>query len=296
MRKMSECVHSGFLPDDVDKGSKSNQVRSIMINLLMMVGTAVMLLPFLWMLSASFKPEVDIFEYPIRWIPKRFTWEQHLQVWQKLNFGLYFFNSMKITILGVIVEVFTSALAAYGFARIKWPGRDKIFMLYITTLMIPYAVIMIPQYRLLNMFHLTNSHQGLIVLYAFTAFGTFLLRQYFILIPEEYSESARLDGAGEFRIFRQIILPLAGPGVAALVILRFVDIWNDFLGPLIYLTDQCLKTIPRALSDFRIDAQAQERYGLVMAGAVASLVPIVLIYVFCQRYIIEGIANTGIKG
>ncbi len=282
-----------------DRGGRRHGGRlasRLAVNAVMIAGAAAMILPFLWMISASFKPEVDIFEFPIHWIPRRPTTDHHVQVWREMRFAMYYLNSVKITSIGVFLEVVTSLLAAYGFSRVRWPGRDVLFGLYVSTLMIPYAVIMIPQYKLLREVGLTNTHLGLLVLYAFTAFGTFLMRQFFMQIPEELSESARIDGAGELCIFARIITPLAGAGVAALVILRFVDIWNDFLGPLIYLTDHHLKTIPRALADFRVDMQMQERYGMVMAAAVASLVPIVAVYFAAQKYIIEGIARAGIKG
>lgn len=277
--------------------TKPGKGKTILVYTLLISGLFVVLTPFYWMIISSFKPEMDIWEYPIRWIPKRITIENYLQIFNEFKFGLYYFNSLKITAISVFFEVITGVMAGYGFACLKWKGRDKIFTIYISTLVVPWMTIILGQYKLLSTLGLTNSHAGLILIHATSIFGTFMIRQFMLQVPKEMLESARIDGLNEFQIAFRIVLPLIQSGLVAMVILRTIACWNDFFGALIFLTSKALHTIPRALSDFQFDAFNQTpRYGLVLAGVTVSILPIVMLYFIAQKRIVEGIAHSGTKG
>jgi multiple sugar transport system permease protein len=254
----------------------------------------IMITPFLWMLSTSFKLEEHVFDYPMKWIPKVWAPENFKEVWTSIPFFTYYLNSMKIAVLVTVSQLVTCLLAGYAFARLEFPGRNKMFLIYLASYMIPYQVIMIPQYYIMKKMDLVNTHWALIFLEAFSPYGVFLMRQFFVSISFELSEAARIDGCSEFRIFRSIILPLAKPAVATLTIFVFSWVWNDFQAPLIYLNDDNLKTIPLGLASFHGEFASQ--YQLIMAGAVSSLIPVVLIFFLAQRYFISGLTAGGVKG
>lgn len=253
-----------------------------------------MLLPFFWMASASLQMDKDVFRFPFRWIPKEPRWKNYLLIWQRVPFLTFILNTVKLTTIVTILQLFTSSLAAYAFARLKFKGRDLIFMGYIATIAIPWQVYMVPQFIIMRKLGLGDSHLALILLQTFTAFGVFLMRQFFVSIPRELSEAARIDGLGEYGIFFRIILPNARPALATLTIYSLVTVWNDFMGPLIYLSSERLKTIQLGLRMFI--AQYSAEYSLIMAASLVSLVPIIILFLFLQRFYIEGLATSGIKG
>lgn len=263
-------------------------------HLLLVVISASMVLPFLWMISASLKFETEVFAMPIRWIPERIRWMNYLEVWQRAPFGIYYRNTSILTLATVATQLFTSSLAGYVFARLRFPERDTLFFVYLGTLMVPYMVIMIPQFTIIRILGLYDTLWAVYLIQAFSPFGTFLFRQFFSTIPFELSDSARIDGCGEFRIYRSIVMPLSRPAIAALVVFFFSFTWNDFLGPLIYLNSDTKKTIQLGLRGF-ITLYNQD-YALLMAAAVVAMLPIMVLYVFLQRYFVEGIAMTGLKG
>jgi multiple sugar transport system permease protein len=255
----------------------------------------LMLLPFIWMLSASFKRESEIFVYPIQWIPQSWEFRNYLEVWTgRAPFGLFYLNSISVAVWTVIGQVLTSAMAAYAFARINFRGRNAVFLLYLATMIIPPQVTLIPKFILFNWMGLLDTHLSVILPGVFSAFGVFMLRQFFVALPFELSESARIDGAGEFRIWWQIIMPLAKPAVASLIILAFVWTWNDYMTPLVFLRSKELYTIPLGLDYFMDDVGTE--YSLIMAAAVSAVVPLVLVYLAGQKFFIESIAASGIKG
>lgn len=260
------------------------------------VGIA-MILPFLWMLSTSFKLEVDVFKFPVEWIPRRWNFNNYREIWLNQNppFYIYYLNSIKITVICVIGELCTSSLAAYGFARLEFKGRDKIFLMYLGTMMIPFQVLMVPRFMLFQWAGLYNTHWALILPGIFTTLGVFLLRQFFLTIPMELSESAKIDGAGELRTYWQIILPLSKPALASLAILSFVWRWNDYSGPLIFLTKRELYTIPLGLTNF-IDEMGGQQNTLIMAASVSALLPMLFVFLLGQKYFIEGLTAGSIKG
>lgn len=258
------------------------------------VAAILVMFPFAWMLSASFKPDNDVYEFPIRWIPKVFRWQNYVDIWKQIKFGVFYFNTVKLTVIITFLQLLTSSLAAYAFAKIKFKGRNTLFIAYIGTIAVPFQVYMIPQFIIIRRLGLSDSHLSLILIQAFTAYGVFLLRQFYMSIPEELSESARIDGLSELGIYGKIILPLAKPALTSLGIFTAVFVWNDFLGPLIYLTSQKNLTIQLGIRLFLSDYN--QSFALIMAAAVCSMLPIVIVFLIAQRFLIEGIATTGIKG
>lgn len=255
----------------------------------------LMIIPFIWMISSSLKRPIDIFSIPIKWIPDYWYPNNFISVWTgKYYFLSSYLNSVKISSVNVVGAIFTSALAGYAFARIKFKGRDMIFLLYLATMMIPPQVTIIPRFILFNWFGMLNSHSSLILPGIFTVFGTFLMRQAYTQIPNELSESAYLDGAGEIRIWWQIITPLIKPTITALGLLVFMGNWNNYEEPLIFLTNRNLFTIPVALSTFT-DENISD-YNLIMAASVSALLPVIIIFIIGQKYFVKGLTAGAVKG
>ena len=256
--------------------------------------TLITLLPLIWMVSASFKLSTEVFTNPIRWIPETFHWENYIKIWEKVDFALFTKNSAKLTILVTIIQLLTCSFAAYGFTKCKFPGRDTLFLCYVATIAIPWQIFMLPQYIMMQKFGLVDSRLGYVLLSSFAAFGVFLLRQFFLGIPNELLEAARIDGLSEYGIYFRIVLPLAKPAMATLAIFTFVNVWNDFMGPMIYFNSEANKTIPLGIRMFV--GQYSTDYQLIMAASVVSLIPVIIMYAFCQRYFVQGIASSGLKG
>lgn len=252
------------------------------------------LVPFLWMISSSLKTSQDVFSVPMKWFPEAPIWENFSEIWTKVPMLLFFKNSFKLAIIITLLQVCTSTLAAYPFAKMQFPGRDIIFLSYVATIAVPWQVYMIPQFLVVRQLHLADTHLALILMQAFSAFGVFLIRQAYLGIPKELSEAARIDGLGEFGIYRTIMLPLVKPAIATLVIFTFVTVWNDYMGPMIYLNSNELKTIQLGLRMFVTQYSAD--YNLVMAAALISLIPVGVLFLSLQRFFIEGVATSGLKG
>lgn len=280
----------------ISLGSRAagSKLAQWIIHLLLVLISVSMTLPFLWMISASLKDEIEVFAMPIRWIPEQIRWANYLEVWQRAPFVIYYRNTVILTFATVITQLITSSLAGYVFARLRFPERDTLFFVYLGTLMVPYMVIMIPQFTIIRILGLYDTLWAVYLIHAFSPFGTFLFRQFFSTIPFELSDSARIDGCGEFRIYSNIIMPLSRPAIAALTIFFFSFTWNDFLGPLIYLSSDTKKTIQLGLRSFI--TQYNQEYALLMTAAVIAMLPIMVLYVSLQRYFVEGIAMTGLKG
>jgi multiple sugar transport system permease protein len=260
----------------------------------LVLGSIAMLVPFLWMISTSFKSDGEIFAYPPIWIPETILWQNYPKVLELLPFRRYLINTTFVATTVTILEVVTSSLAAFAFARLPFPGRDRLFLIYLGTLMVPGQVTIIPNFLLMSWFGWTNSYLALIIPAAFTAFGTFLLRQFFLSIPVELEQAARIDGCGYFGIYRHIILPLSGPALATLTIFVFMTQWNAFLWPLIVTNSDNYRTLTVGLSYFRDEYTTQFNY--LMAGTVMNVIPILVVFAFLQRYFVRGIALTGLTG
>jgi multiple sugar transport system permease protein len=261
------------------------------------LGAMVMVAPFAWMLSTALKPAGDAFAYPPQWIPSRITFENFQRVWTAVPFGRYIANSLFVALSVMLLDLVTASLAAYAFARMQFPGRDKLFLLYLATLMIPGQVTVIPNFILMRYLDWLDTYTALIIPHAFTAFGTFLLRQSFLAMPRELEEAAKMDGAGYFGIYRRIILPLAGPALATLAILSFQGSYNAFFWPLVVISSDSMWTIPLALRLFTGNAGMYATdWWLVMAGASIAVTPMLIIFVAAQKYFVRGIVLTGMGG
>src|SRR5947208_5448616 len=250
--------------------------------------------PFLWMISTSLKREGDVFAFPPQWIPNPVQFNNYPETWQTAPFGSYLFNTVFVSVSVCCLELLTCSLAAYAFARLRFTGRDKLFLLYLGTLMIPGQVTIIPNFVLMKYLGWTDTYMALIIPPAFTAFGTFLLRQFFLTIPSELEEAAKIDGASYPRIWATIILPLSGPALSTLAVFAFMAQWNNFLWPLIVTNSNSMRTFTVGLRFF-VD-EYSTKYHLLMAGSVMSIIPIILVFVFFQRYFVRSIKLTGMGG
>lgn len=276
------------------KQSKKSIILSYVI---LAFATLIVLLPFFWMLVSSFKSQRELFAYPPTFLPSVWKWENYKQVLSagSISFFEMFLNSMKVTLPVVVLNITFSSLAAYAFARINFPFKRLIFMMFISSMMIPAAVVMIPRFLLFTNLKLVDTYLPLILPSAFgTAFSIFLLRQFFMTIPKDLEEAAVIDGCGKFRIWATIIVPLSKPIIATLSVFLFQGTYNDFMGPLIYLNSDTKFTIQLGLASFRNSFAT--RYDLIMAGSMLALIPVLIIYIVCQKYIVKGIVMSGLKG
>lgn len=257
-------------------------------------GTLIFI-PFIWVMVSSFKDAVEIFSIPPTLIPRKPTLINFRRIMHEIPFHLFFINTFKISILITIGQLFTCSLSAYAFARMEFPGRDFLFLLFLTSIMLPPQVTIIPTFVLMRYFGLLNTHASLIWPALVSAFGTFLLRQYFLTIPKDLEDAAKMDGASPFRIYYSIFLPLSSAALAMLAIFCFNYFWNEFFRPLVFINTLRKMTLP--LGIFMV----QGRYGaaspgLLLAGATIAVFPVLIIFIFGQRYIVEGITLTGLKG
>ncbi|MDR0464094.1 MAG: carbohydrate ABC transporter permease [Treponema sp.] len=266
----------------------------ILVYFLLVFTALSMLLPFVWMLSSSLKLNKDVFTFPIKWIPEEPRWKNYSDIWTRIPLLRFIYNTFFLSITITILQVLSSSFAAYAFAKLQFPLRRVLFMGYIATIAVPWQAYMVPQFIMMSRFNLNNTHLALICLQAFSAFGVFLMKQFYENVPDELREAARIDGCSEYGIWWRIMLPLSRPAVSTLVIITFVNVWNDFLGPLIYLTRTELKTIQIGLRSFI--SQYSSEYGLIMAASVVCLIPVLAVFLSLQRYFVQGIASTGIKG
>ena len=277
-----------------NRNSAVSAVKTAFMYAALIIMAVIMLIPFVWMLSASLKFEKDVFSFPIVWIPPVPQWSNYAEIWKKVPLLTGFFNTTKLTVCTTVLQLVTSSFAAYAFAKLSFKGRDTIFMMYVMTISIPWQVYMVPQYKMMTLFGLTDSHLGIILMHAFTAMGVFLMRKFFIGIPNELLEAARIDGLSEYGIWARLMLPLSKPAIATLCITSFTFEWNDFMGPLIYLSSQKKKTIQLMLRMF--NSQYSSNYAQIMAAATVALIPVLILFICLQRYFVEGVASSGIKG
>lgn len=254
------------------------------------------LAPFLWMVSSSLKSLAEIYHFPPVLLPEQLQWWNYPDAWNAVPFARFFLNSMVVALGTTIGVLVTSSMAGYSFARLRYPGRDKIFLAYLATMMVPFPVLIIPLYILMGRIGLIDTLIALILPAAFSAWGTFLMRQFMLSVPREIEEAARVDGASYWRIFVQIVLPLCKPVLATLGIFTFLASWNEFLWPLIMISSVQNKTLPLGLTMFQAQATIKTPWELVMAAATFSILPVLILFVLGQKYYIRGIATTGVKG
>lgn len=275
------------------KNTKTRAFRVILYVVLIALAL-VMLVPFAWMLSASFKLDKDVFIFPIQWIPENPRWQNYVDIWHKIPLSKFVLNTVKLTLNVTFLQLLTSSFAAYAFAKLQFKGKNTLFLAYITTIAVPWQVYMVPQFMMMRSFGLADTHLAIICLQAFSAFGVFMMKQFYEGIPTELCEAARIDGMTEYQIWYRVMLPLSKPALSTLTIFTFVNTWNDFLGPLIYLTTESKKTLQLGLRMFI--SQFGSEYGLIMAASVLSLIPVLIVFLSLQKYFVEGVAASGVKG
>ncbi len=257
--------------------------------------TACMIVPFLWMLSASIKSDREVFQMnPFVWIPEIPKWDNYIKIWTKIPLLKFVENTVFLTIVVTFLQLLTSSFAAYSFAKLEFKHKNALFLAYIATIAMPWQVYMVPQFIMMRQMGLNDKLLAMICLQAFSAFGVFLMKQFYEGIPGELCEAARIDGMSEYKIYAKIMLPLSKPALSTLTIFTFVSTWNDYLGPLIYLKSESKKTIQLGLKMFI--GQYSSEYGLIMAGSVLSLIPVIIVFLCLQKYFVEGVASTGLKG
>ncbi|HOA17677.1 MAG TPA: carbohydrate ABC transporter permease [Fervidobacterium sp.] len=273
---------------------RKGSVSKVVYYVVMIALSFFMVLPLFWMITTSLKDSGALTAIPIEWIPKKVTLDSFRKLFEIFPFGKAFLNSVIVSVSITIVNVFSACMAAYVFAKIPFKGRELLFGIFLITMMIPGSVTLIPNYLILRSFHLLNSYLGLVLPSFFNIFGIFMLRQSMRQIPDDFIDAAVIDGASQWKIFFNVIIPLSRPMIATLFVITFMGAWNDYLWPLIVLTDKNKMTLPVALS--MLNGQYSTEYNLLMAGALISIVPIIIVYAFAQRYFEEGLTAGGLKG
>ncbi len=265
----------------------------------LILGAITMVLPFAWMISTSLKSYSSVFIFNINeisWIPNPVYWQNYIDVWKVVPFAKFYFNSLFVCITVTLAQVSTSALAAYAFSRLRFPGREKLFFSYLATMMIPGSVTMIPVFVLMRMFGWIDSYKALIIPAAFSAYGTFMLRQFFMTIPRDLEDAAKIDGCNYWSIFCKVILPLSKTALATLTVFVALGNWVSFMWPLLVTNSLEKRTLPVGLAYFQEMYQyAQPDWGLLMAGSLVTMIPIILMFIFGQKFFVEGIKLTGLK-
>lgn len=270
------------------------RMGSLLCHVFLIATSLVMIAPFLWMVSTALKGESEIYIYPPRWLPSELHWENFAHVWRTVPFGRFYINSIVVTTLITVSQVFTAALAGYAFARLEFPGRDTIFYMYLATMMVPGQVTMLPLFLIMNRLGWIDTYQGLTIPFLTSVFATFFLRQFFSTIPRELEDAARIDGCGRLRFLWQIMLPLSRPALGAITLFIFLGHWDDYLWPLVITNSTHMRTLPIGLRFFVEESGAQYHY--MMAASLIALAPVLVLFFLAQRQLIEGIALTGLKG
>lgn len=289
-RKTRQANTSG----PVEMGRGARLLGTVLLYLAVTLGSFIMILPFAWMLLGSVKDLGQLYQVPPNWIPNPFVFQNYVSAWNSVPFSTGYVNSAIVTVSVVLANLLTCSMAAYAFARIEFPFRKTLFMLFLATLMVPEQVTIIPLYIIMRNLGLVDTLFSLIIPYAlFNAFGVFLLRQFIKGLPVDLEEAAIVDGASRWTIYWRIVMPLIRPALAAFGIFTFLFQWNNFFRPLIFLNSVENYTVPLAINFFR--GQYTTDFALLMAGSAISIVPVLLVYIIGQRYIIEGIATTGMK-
>lgn len=274
--------------------NKTKFKKQLIMHIILVAGIAITVFPFLWMVFTSFKTLPESMKIPPTVLPHALNLQSYKYVFEVLPFARVYLNTIIVTLLTVVFQVLFCTMAAYGFARIKFPFKNAIFIILLSILMVPGQIFLLPQYLIIQKLGLINTLPGLFLPNLFSAFGTFLLRQFFMSLPKELEEAAVLDGCNRYQIFGRIMLPLVKPGIVALVIFTSRFAWNDFMWPLIVNTDPEKMTLAPAMS--LLQGQYTTNFPVQMAGAVLSVIPMIILFIVFQKQFIEGVAQTGIKG
>lgn len=273
---------------------RRDRVARVVLYTVLLAGLVVVVAPFVWMVLSSFKPEGEIRRVPPTWWPETFTLDNYVQLFSRLDFPRYFLNSVLVAGLITVGNVVFCSAVGYALAKLRFAGRRLLFATVLGTLMVPGMVTFVPQFVLVSQLGLVNTYAGLVLPFLAGSFGVFLMRQYLLSIPDDLIEAARVDGAGELRIFWRVVLPLCGPALATLGILTFLSSWNSFLWPLVVATTEDKYTLPVALALFSV-GQHRTSFGLLLAGAVVVVLPVIVVFLVLQRHFLRGIATTGLK-
>ena len=285
----------GLSTEQHESGRPMGLAEKLVTYAVILLGTAALMIPFLWMLSTSVKPLDEVYEYPIIWIPSRLVLENYLEVFERVPFARYLLNSAYMSVMGIIGNMLGSSLAAFSFARLRFPGRSVFFIIMLSTMMVPVWVTMVPTFILFSRLGWLDTYLPILVpAYFAVPFFTFLLRQFFMGIPVEMEEAARIDGCSSLGVFWRLFLPLSMPALATVAIFSFFFYWNDLLGPLIYLRTQLKFPVAMGISSFQSEQYAN--FALMMAAATMALLPMLIVFFFAQRLFIQGVVITGVKG
>lgn len=272
----------------------ARRVPALVLWCILAVVAAAVLFPLVWMVLTSFKPEADVVTTPPRLWPHVVTLSAYRSIWSRIPFLRYLWNSVVFTVGVTLISLTLDSLAGYGFARLPYRGRNVAFMAVLLTLMLPFHVTLVPLFVMLARLHWLNTYAALIVPRATNAFGIFMMRQFFVTLPGELDEAARIDGAGELQIFYRVYLPLTAPALGTLLVFHFMYNWNDFLWPMIMTASDNMRTLPVGLALFM--GQHVVEYAVIMAGATLTLLPVLVLFLFLQRYFVKGLASSAIKG
>ena len=268
-------------------------IINIITHTILIFGALTMLVPFIWMLSSSFKSLSEVFVFPPTLFGERIVWENYTEISSRFDYFMYFMNSVKVSAWVVVVQVFTSALAGYVFAKMNFKGRDKIFLLYLATMMIPFHVTVITNFLQMSMYGLVNTLWSLMLPASVSAFGTFMMRQFFITVPNELCEAAKIDGCNPFTTFIRICLPMAKSTIATLSIFCFMGVWNDYFTPLIYINDSRKYTLPLGLASMK--GMYSTDWPVLMASSVISVLPVLVAFILAQDAFVKGVMMSGMK-
>lgn len=270
-------------------------INRFLLYLVLISITLAFIFPLYWVVATSLKVEGDVMHLPPEIFPRMPHWENYLELLNRFDFSRYAFNSLKVAFMGVFGALFSCSLAGFVFARMRFPGKNILFAVLMSTMMIPGQVTLIPQFLIFSKLGLMNMHLALYLPdFLAPAFGVFLLRQFFMTVPKELEEAARIDGCGTFRIYGQIFMPLAKPALATLALFTFMDRWNDLLRPVIYLNDSSKRTITVGMA--LLESPLTTTWVLMMCGAIVSIIPLLIVYIFAQKYFVKGIVTSGLKG
>ncbi len=283
------------LPEPIKKQpQKTFSLSKPLAYVLLTIGALIMIIPFIWMLTTSLKDQQQLFAWPPSWIPNPFVWKNYSEVWNRINFGLYGWNTIKITAAVTIGRLILCSMAGYAFARMKFPGRDFLFLLTLATMMISSQITIVPNFIIMRGLGLVDTHLGVILPQLADGFSIFLMRQFFLTFPYELEDAAKLDGCNPFMFYLRILIPNSKPILATLAVMTFQGVWNDFLWPLVMLTSPEKRTLAVGLS--YLVGQYTTRWDLQMAGSVLTVLPILLLYFLLQKYFVQSIKMTGLKG
>lgn len=288
---MNKCSSTS---NNLEKYLKKINIIRVLVIIVLVIAGIITIYPFIWMLLTSFKLESDIVKFPPRLFSDHYTISAYIDIWKRVTFITYYKNSIIFAVGVTAISLAFDSMAGYAFARLDFKGKNILFVFVLSTLMIPFQVTMIPIFKEINMFKIYDTFAGLILPRASNAFGIFMMRQFFITLPKDLEEAARVDGCNEFRIYWNIMLPLCKPAFVSLGIFHFMYNWNDLLYPLLLTSSNAMRTIPAGLALFM--GQHVVEYAILMAGSCLALAPILIAYIFSQKYFIKGIAMTGIKG